>query len=498
MTGCDGLALHDARPWVVAGQHVGRYEPASILAALPGFGGLDPALLTGKTIRQIDAQTIASGVSVGGFFVVSDAAAALLFDKKDDAARWANNHKHVNIDIAESLTYVANGHSNGGQLAVVDSTDLIKLLMGHPKMKHLRDEAGTAFVERETGAVGGIVRSVQAATAPTEGQRMLQAGYNGAIANGESREQTTSTIGPNGHVSHEHLAERSAVLPDGQGVHVQQAVVVQAPVTMDQFQFIVQKQNTYMATMNTSIMASVAEMLHIEVGARDKAIADSANVTIKAIADSAKRQLEFHGTALARAIASQDGHLDTVIAKQHDKNLMFAFALDKEAEFREKITTDFKNVTMELQSLKKRVAEQGIDAEEAPDGVSILPPKKRSGWKHPEVDSGGGGASSSGPVTIGAAAPAPPLGTNYAWVAANWKQLVWPVPGDEDFVWTSDIVGQLHTQYHIDFKMTIQMVAHLMKHMYKVKAVPCKEQGGRLKMGFPNFTMLKSANVLIQ
>jgi len=112
MTGCDGLALHDARPWVVAGQHVGRYEPASILAALPGFGGLDPALLTGKTIRQIDAQTIASGVSVGGFFVVSDAAAALLFDKKDDAARWSNNHKHVNIDIAESLTYVANGHSN--------------------------------------------------------------------------------------------------------------------------------------------------------------------------------------------------------------------------------------------------------------------------------------------------------------------------------------------------------------------------------------------------
>jgi len=112
MTGCDGLALHDARPWVVAGQHVGRYEPASILAALPGFGGLDPALLTGKTIRQIDAQTIASGVSVGGFFVVADAAAALLFDDPGTARVWANNLKQVNTEIAPSLTYVASGHSS--------------------------------------------------------------------------------------------------------------------------------------------------------------------------------------------------------------------------------------------------------------------------------------------------------------------------------------------------------------------------------------------------
>ena len=71
------------------------------------------------------------------------------------------------------------------------------------------------------------------------------------------------------------------------------------------------------------------------------------------------------------------------------------------------------------------------------------------------------------------------------------------MPDLEDFIWTMDIIGQLHTQYHIDFKMTIPMVAYLMKLMYKVKAVPCKEQGGRPKMGFPNFTMLKPANLLI-
>ena len=180
---------------------------------------------------------------------------------------------------------------------MVNSNDLIKLLMRHPKMQGLRDEAGTAFVQRETGAVGGIARSVQAATAPTEGQRMLQDGYQGVIANGESREQTTSTIGPNGQVSHEHLAERSAVLPDGQGVLVQQAAVVQAPlVTMAEFQSMVLKQNEglgkcienqngMMANMNNSIMGCVVKLQHMQAERCDTAIAKEAEATRKMMTD---------------------------------------------------------------------------------------------------------------------------------------------------------------------------------------------------------------------
>mgnify|MGYP000309476692 CR=1 FL=1 len=115
---CDSLkdiapAAGDVRPWVVAGQNVGKYEPASILASLPGFGGVDPAKLTGKTIRQIGrGQQDGDGNDVDGHFVVSDAAATLLFDNKDHAARWANNPNQVNIDIAPSLTYIESGNPN--------------------------------------------------------------------------------------------------------------------------------------------------------------------------------------------------------------------------------------------------------------------------------------------------------------------------------------------------------------------------------------------------
>jgi len=98
------------RPWAVKGQDVGTFEPASILAALPGFGGIGCAQLNGKSMRQLGrGQQDGKGRDVGGFFVVADAAAALLFDEPKHAGRWANDPKHVNIDIAESLAYAAAG-----------------------------------------------------------------------------------------------------------------------------------------------------------------------------------------------------------------------------------------------------------------------------------------------------------------------------------------------------------------------------------------------------
>ena len=79
-------------------------------------------------------------------------------------------------------------------------------------------------MQRETGAIAGLERAVQAATAPSAAQKILQDGYHGAIANGTSREQYSTTTERNGQEIAQKRVERGITLPDGQGVHIQQAV----------------------------------------------------------------------------------------------------------------------------------------------------------------------------------------------------------------------------------------------------------------------------------
>ena len=99
--------------WTVNSENVGTFEPASILASLPGIGDIEHTQLNGKTIRQIGrGQQDDDGNDVGGYFVVSDAGAALLFKTDKDGRQWASNTNQVNTDIAPSLTCVASGNPN--------------------------------------------------------------------------------------------------------------------------------------------------------------------------------------------------------------------------------------------------------------------------------------------------------------------------------------------------------------------------------------------------
>ena len=100
-------------PWTVNGDNMGTFQPASILAALPGIGDIEHMQLIDKTIRQIGrGQQDREGKDVGGFFVVPDAGTALLFKTDKDGRQWANNPNQVNPEIAPSLTYVESGHSS--------------------------------------------------------------------------------------------------------------------------------------------------------------------------------------------------------------------------------------------------------------------------------------------------------------------------------------------------------------------------------------------------
>jgi len=92
--------------WVIHGVKVGSYWPASFLKTLPGLHDLDENLLQGKRIRLHN----------NGKFVVSDVAAAVLFENPKNASQWANYDKHRSM--APSLTSIESGHINVSLLRV--------------------------------------------------------------------------------------------------------------------------------------------------------------------------------------------------------------------------------------------------------------------------------------------------------------------------------------------------------------------------------------------
>ena len=110
----------------------------------------------------------------------------------------------------------------GSKLAIADSADFVNILMNHAKMPSLRRAAGNTHVEVNSGGAAVIARAVQAATNPTEGQRMLQAGFNGAILGGESREKVSTSSDVEGILRVDRVVDRSVVSEDGQTVFVQQ------------------------------------------------------------------------------------------------------------------------------------------------------------------------------------------------------------------------------------------------------------------------------------
>ena len=110
----------------------------------------------------------------------------------------------------------------GAKLPIADSADFVIIIMGHAKMSSLRHAAANTYVDVNCGGTAVIARAVQAATNPTEGQRMLQAGFHGTILGGESREKTSTTTNADGIVRVDRVVERSAISEDGQMIVVQQ------------------------------------------------------------------------------------------------------------------------------------------------------------------------------------------------------------------------------------------------------------------------------------
>ena len=109
----------------------------------------------------------------------------------------------------------------GGKLPIANSADFVIIIMGHAKMSSLRHAAGNTHVEVHSGGAAVIAKAVEAALNPTEGQRMLQLGFDKAILGGESRENVSTSTDVEGILRVDRVVERSVVSEDGQTVLVQ-------------------------------------------------------------------------------------------------------------------------------------------------------------------------------------------------------------------------------------------------------------------------------------
>jgi len=158
---------------------------ASVLLTVPELDWLPPAVLEGKTVRQISTGTRESkGLDIGEFMVVQDVLEATLYPAGASSRPWVMYSKNVNLSNAPTLAYIPTGlptvrgtvcsclcarynspltrvlstspreacsvcaiqlsshpcslHlTQGGMLAVVHPSDLANILRKHPKMQEL-------------------------------------------------------------------------------------------------------------------------------------------------------------------------------------------------------------------------------------------------------------------------------------------------------------------------------------------------------------------------
>jgi len=108
------LPVLSGTPWMMNNVMIGSYLPAIALKQLfPGLDQLADSFLQGKRVRQFaQGQFDKEGNDIGGFFVLSDVAAAVLYKNANGAATYANNTKQVNLLRAPSLKYVDAGNPN--------------------------------------------------------------------------------------------------------------------------------------------------------------------------------------------------------------------------------------------------------------------------------------------------------------------------------------------------------------------------------------------------
>jgi hypothetical protein len=205
-------------------------------------------------------------------------------------------------------------------------------------MESLLDAAANTYVEVNSGAASVISRAIQAATNPTEGQRMLQLGFDGAILGGESREKITTSYDIDGMKRVDRLMEHSVVNENGQAVLVQS----------------VQQSAQQLPPVPDIEMATKADLEAVKSNSITKIHFDTNITTISAlISDSMKGVVEIVKTTGANIVA-----VTTLVAKMREDTDKMREDTDKMRE-----DTDKKIKTMKKKMQVKNEENDAKDAE---------------------------------------------------------------------------------------------------------------------------------------
>ena len=90
-----------------------RKVPASVLKTIPALQTLPDSCLIGLELRQIEEGELdENGQDIGGWFVMVDVAAVLLYKDAGNARKFARNPNFMNKEILTSLTWVDSGNPN--------------------------------------------------------------------------------------------------------------------------------------------------------------------------------------------------------------------------------------------------------------------------------------------------------------------------------------------------------------------------------------------------
>jgi len=203
-------------------------------------------------------------------------------------------------------------------------------------MNGLRTASITTFHQAETGAPSGIARIVQAATAPNEGQCLLQGELHENTMQGESRERTSTTTDAAGNVFTQRLAERSVLMEDGRSVHVQQSQQGVAQVCDNNILLAAINQGqTDVRDFKDIVMYKIEQGLAKESKARELALQKESEARELALQNEGEaRELAFQKEGEARELALQkEGEARELALQKEGEARELAF--QKEGEARE-------------------------------------------------------------------------------------------------------------------------------------------------------------------